>query len=85
MWGKFKEHLTDDARYWYKLWSTWFAVLWATAISAFWNDPGVFGSIASFASALPPNIRAALTPVVFFMTGVLPVLVRLLKQVPKNG
>lgn len=69
--------LVAEARVWYKLWSSWLAVLWGIIITLVWNDPSLLLSIVD---ALPPQMRGWLSPVVLASVTALPIIVRLLKQ-----
>ena len=82
MLGTNRDRLCAEAAHWYKMWSTWLAVGWGIITATFWNDPTLFGAIAN---AFPANIRAGMTPLVFALTTVLPIMVRLLKQRKVSG
>jgi hypothetical protein len=68
---------TDQCNHWYKLWSSWLAVIWGLIISAFWVDPSVLKELVD---AVPDPYRVYLTPVVMGIVTGLPIIVRLLKQ-----
>ena len=78
---KLKDKLIEDARSWWKMWSSWLAVLWGMIVTMFWNDPGMLLSIAN---QLPPETRALLSPIVLGLVAGLPILVRLIKQQKKG-
>lgn len=85
---KIKAHLTDDAKYWYKLWSTWMAIAWGGAVYAISEDPS---SIQQLLNAVPAPYNHIIPPFAFIIAGPLPIVVRLLKQgaiaqhVPNDG
>lgn len=72
-----RQHFIDDCKSWYKLWSSWLAILWGLVITVFWNDPTILGQLTG---ALPAETRAALSPFVLAFTSGLPIIVRMLKQ-----
>jgi hypothetical protein len=74
---KLKEKFLEDCRYWYKLWSSWLAVLWGIIVTVFWNDPTLLGQLVN---VLPEETRALLSPLVLGIVAALPIVVRLLKQ-----
>lgn len=74
---KIRDKFIDDCRQWWKLWSSWLAIIWGAIVTALWNEPQVLGEIAN---VLPPEYRALLSPFVFFIISGLPIFVRLLKQ-----
>ena len=74
---KFKARLCDEASHWYKMWSTWMAVVWGLVVTVFWNDPTLLPSLLG---AMPPETRTLISPVVMGLVSGLPILVRLLKQ-----
>lgn len=74
---KFKDKFVEDCRQWYKLWSSWLAVLWGIIVTVLWNDPTLLGQIVN---VLPEETRAILSPLVLGVVAALPIIVRLLKQ-----
>lgn len=78
-WARFTSHLTDDAKYWYKLWSTWLAGIWGLLMYALTEDPGSIGQVLN---SIPSDYRHFVPPVAFIIAGPLPILVRLWKQKP---
>ena len=74
---KLKDKFIENCRQWYKMWSSWLAVLWGMIVTVFWNDPTLLGELVS---SLPEETRAWLSPVVFALVSALPIIVRLLKQ-----
>lgn len=74
---KLRNMLVAEAAVWYKLWSSWLAVLWGVVVTVLWNDPSMLTSILD---ALPPQVRGMLSPVVLASAAALPIIVRLLKQ-----
>lgn len=74
---KFKEKFLEDCRYWYKLWSSWLAILWGIIVTVFWNDPTLLGQLVN---VLPEETRVILSPLVLGFVAALPIIVRLLKQ-----
>lgn len=72
-----KDKFIEDCKYWYKLWSSWLAILWGILVTAFWNDPAAFGQLVN---TLPEETRAMLSPLVLGLVAALPIIVRLLKQ-----
>lgn len=78
---KLKDKLIEDARGWWRMWSSWLAVLWGMIVTMFWNDPGMLLSIAN---QLPPETRALLSPIVLGLVAGLPIIVRLIKQQKKG-
>ena len=79
---KFKEKFLEDCRHWYKLWSSWLAVLWGMIVTVFWNDPGLLRELTD---QLPEETRAYLSPLVLGIVAGLPILVRLMKQNINGG
>lgn len=73
----FKARLIEDCRHWYKMWSSWLAMLWGVVVTVFWIDPTLLGQLVN---SLPEETRAAMSPVVLALATALPILVRLLKQ-----
>lgn len=77
MWGKIQAHLCDDARHWYKLWSSWLALLWGGICFAIAEEPT---TLQQALSLLPPEYHKLLPPAVFLFASALPIIVRCLKQ-----
>jgi hypothetical protein len=77
MWGKFQARLTSDARYWYKLWSSWLAIAWGGLVYFFWSEPGTLSQVLSM---VPSPYREHLGGVVGLLAAALPIIVRCLKQ-----
>jgi hypothetical protein len=78
-----RKWFTDQCNHWYKLWSSWLAVLWGMIVSAVWVDPTVLKEITD---AVPDQYRVYLSPLVMGVVTALPILVRLLKQnIGKRG
>lgn len=75
--SRIRDKLTAEANSWYKLWSSWLAVLWGVIVTVLWNDPLILGQIVS---VLPSETRAYLSPVILGIVAALPIVVRLLKQ-----
>lgn len=75
--NKLRDMLCAEARVWYKLWSSWLAVLWGVAATVLWNDPDL---LAQIIQALPPELRGWLSPVVLALATSLPIIIRLIKQ-----
>lgn len=73
----FKQRLIEDCRHWYKLWSSWLAILWGIIVTVFWNDPTLLGQLVN---VMPEETRALLSPLVLGIVAALPIIVRLLKQ-----
>lgn len=74
---KMKDKFIDECRQWWKLWSTWLAVLWGAITSALWYQPEILQEIAN---VLPQEVRLLVSPLVFGVIAGLPIVVRLLKQ-----
>jgi hypothetical protein len=74
---KLKDKFVEDCAKWYKMWSSWLAVLWGMVVTVFWNDPTLLGELVN---GLPEETRAYLSPVIFAIISALPIIVRLLKQ-----
>lgn len=72
-----RNHFIDDCKSWYKLWSSWLAIVWGLVVTIFWNDPTILGQMVG---ALPSEYRAFLSPLVMLFVGGLPIMVRMLKQ-----
>jgi hypothetical protein len=72
-----RAHFIADCSLWYKKWSTWLASLWGLVGVVFWNIPTWFPQLVG---GLPPETRAALSPVVFIILTGVPILVANLKQ-----
>jgi ABC-type antimicrobial peptide transport system permease subunit len=70
-------HFIDDCKSWYKLWSSWLAILWGLIVTVFWNDPTILGQLAA---VLPTELRAALSPFILAFVAGLPIIVARLKQ-----
>lgn len=77
MWGEFKARLTDDARYWYKKWSSWLAIVWGVISTVFWNAPTWLPQLLN---SLPPETRAMMSPLVLGVMSALPILIVHLRQ-----
>lgn len=77
MFEKFKERLTDDAKYWYKLWSSWLAMIWGAGVYFFWEDPSLANDVYS---AIPQPYRGHVGMPLAVFAAALPILVRCLKQ-----
>lgn len=77
MFEKLRNRFVDDARCWYKMWSSWLAIFWGLIVTALWTDPTIFTSLVG---GLPDEVRAFLSPVVLGLVSALPILVRLIKQ-----
>lgn len=77
MWGKLRDRLIADARYWYKMWSSWLAIAFGTLVTIAYTNPTGLNEIIN---VLPPETRAKLSPVVFIIASGLPIVVRLWKQ-----
>jgi hypothetical protein len=77
MWGKIKSRFTDDARYWYKLWSSWLAIIWGAIVYAVAEEPS---TIQSFLTSIPAPYNKIIPGVAFVFAGVLPIVVRCLRQ-----
>lgn len=79
---KIKDKFIEDCRQWYKLWSSWLAILWGIIVTVFWNDPTLLGQLTAI---LPDETRALLSPLVLGVIAALPIIIRLLKQqLPKS-
>ena len=74
---KFKAKFIEDCKHWYKMWSSWLAILWGIVVTVFWNDPTLLGQLVN---VLPEETRVLLSPVVLGLVAALPIIVRLLKQ-----
>lgn len=74
---KIKARLTDDARCWYKMWSSWLAGVWGLIVLVFWNSPEILNELLG---AMPQEVRAWLSPIVLGLAAGLPIVVRLIKQ-----
>lgn len=81
MFDKLRARFVDEAHCWYKMWSSWLAIVWGLIVTAFWTDPSM---VASIVSGLPDEVRALLSPVVLGLVSALPIVVRLIKQRPKT-
>lgn len=77
MWGKFRSRLTDDARYWYKLWSSWLALAWGGIVFAVTEEPT---TIQQALNVVPAPYNKLIPGVAFAFAAVLPIIVRCLKQ-----
>lgn len=82
MFDAFRARLTSEAQVWYKLWSSWLAILWGAVVAFFWYEPTTLSDILA---VVPEPYRSGLSPVVGFVAAALPIIVRLLKQGPRNG
>lgn len=72
----------DHCRAWYKLWSSWLAMVWGAIVTAVWIEPDTLKSLTDL---LPDKYREAVSPLVFTFIAGLPIIVRLLKQnLPKG-
>ena len=72
-----RDAFVEDCRQWWKLWSSWLAIIWGIVVTVFWNDPTLLGQLVN---VLPGETRALLSPLVLGIVAALPILVRLLKQ-----
>jgi hypothetical protein len=77
LFSSLKDRLVEGASSWYRMWSSWLAVIWGVIVTAFWNDPEVFGELVN---SLPEETRAVLSPIVLAVVTAIPILTRLLKQ-----
>lgn len=73
----FNRHLVETCNLWYKKWSSWLAGVFAAAITFLWNEPSVFNEITS---AMPAELRAKVSPVIFVILAGVPILIAHLKQ-----
>lgn len=78
---KLKDRLIHDARYWWKMWSSWLAILWGMIVTVLWNDPAILPSLLN---SLPGETRALLSPVIVVLVSGIPIIVRLIKQQKKD-
>lgn len=76
-WEAFRAKLINDGRHWWKMWSSWLAMIWGLIVMVFWNDPSWISSIVA---SLPPELRAVMSPVVLGVVSGLPIILKLLKQ-----
>lgn len=74
---RFRDNFIEDCRYWWKMWSSWLAVIWGVIVTAVWNSPETLQSIVT---VLPEETRALLSPLILGLVAGLPIFVRLLKQ-----
>lgn len=72
----------EECKQWYKQWSAWLSALWATLVTMFWLNPGIFKELVD---QLPEDTRAKLSPLVLFSVAALPILVRNLKQTNRTS
>jgi hypothetical protein len=77
MWLAFRARLVDHCGKWWKMWSSWLAMLWGLIVVVFWNDPNW---ISMLVASLPPELRAVMSPVVLGIVSGLPIILRLIKQ-----
>lgn len=77
MFERWKAHLTEDACYWYKRWSSWLAVIWGVVVAIFWDSPGWMSAIVA---AVPQDVRSATSPVIWIVMTALPILIVQIKQ-----
>lgn len=73
----FRDRFVEDCRYWWKMWSSWLAILWGVIVTAVWNSPETLGQLLS---VMPDELRAYLSPLILGVVAGLPILVRLIKQ-----
>ena len=74
---KIKGRLCDEASHWYKMWSSWLAVVWGLVVTVFWTDPTL---LPSMLNAMPGEVRVMVSPLIMGVVSALPILVRLFKQ-----
>lgn len=74
---KLRKLFVDGCGYWYRMWSSWLAVLWGAIVTGFWVQPDTLQSITDL---LPQEYREKVSPLVFLFISALPIIVRLLKQ-----
>lgn len=74
---KMHSKFIEDCRYWWKMWSSWLAIIWGCIVTLFWNDPALLGQLTN---VMPPEVRVLLSPLVLAFVAGLPIIVRLLKQ-----
>lgn len=67
----------EGSRQWWKLWSSWLAILWGIVVTAVWNSPE---TLQLLVNSLPEETRAVFSPLVLGVVAGLPIIVRLLKQ-----
>jgi hypothetical protein len=77
MFKKFRDRFIEDCRYWWKMWSSWLAILWGIVVTAVWNSPETLGQLLA---VMPDEYRAWASPLVLAFVAGLPIFVRLLKQ-----
>lgn len=74
---RLRDAFIEDCAQWWKLWSSWLAIIWAIIVTAVWNAPE---TLSQLVETLPPETRALLSPLVLGLVGALPIIVRLIKQ-----
>ena len=74
---KWRHKFLEDCAHWWKLWSSWLALIWGMVVTVFWNDPSI---LAEITGVLPDSTRAYFSPFVFALVAGLPIFVRLVKQ-----
>lgn len=79
---KLTDRLIDEAKDWWKMWSSWLAIIWGVIVTAVWNSPE---TLQMAVNAMPEEIRAYLSPLVLGVVAGLPILVRLIKQQKLSG
>lgn len=72
-----RDAFVEDCRQWWKLWSSWLAIIWGFIVAIFWNSPETLQEVVN---VLPEETRQLLTPLVIGIVAGLPIAVRLLKQ-----
>jgi len=77
MLDKIKPRLTEDARYWYKMWSSWLALAWGGIVYFFVEEPS---SLQQALSVIPEPYRHHCGGPVATFAALLPIIVRCLKQ-----
>lgn len=79
---KLGDRLIDEAKDWWKMWSSWLAIAWGVIVTAVWNSPETLQMVVN---AMPEEVRALLSPLILGIVGGLPILVRLIKQQKLSG
>jgi hypothetical protein len=74
---RLKDKFLGECREWWKLWSSWLAILWGCITTVFWYEPTLLGELVN---VLPMETRAYLSPLVLGLVAGLPITIRLLKQ-----
>lgn len=72
-----RDRFVGEARYWYKMWSSWLAIAWGGVVYALVEDPSTLSQVLAM---VPAPYKTAVPPIAFGFAAALPIIVRCLRQ-----